>query len=98
MIWQVVVQIEPGKVTFLLLLNFFDYEFRKQHSTFRMIRKRQRKEAFWPQPGLTDFRWLHSRKLFPGDAVGQFHPHATLNWLSLCHLRTGGRLVRQLVA
>jgi len=79
MIRQIVVQIKSGKVATLLLFDFLDMEFGKDHSAFWMVRMRQRIEPQWPQIFSFYIHWGHFCELFPGDTLWEFHSHPFLD-------------------
>src|SRR5882757_914292 len=57
---DVEVEIEAGQVALLLLQNFFNFEFREDHSTFGVVGMRKRKESLREQIFIADLLRRHS--------------------------------------
>src|ERR1700733_15795485 len=72
------IQIEPGEVARLLLLDFVDFELGKDHAALWMIGMRQRVEAFGEKVLVPDVGRAHRSQLIPGHAGGQLYPNALL--------------------
>lgn len=85
MVRQVIIEVEAGEVELLLLLDLVDVEFRENHTAFRLIGVRQRKEANRQSILPAYLVRRHGGQLIPGDARFQFGSWTLLKLLTSAH-------------
>src|ERR1017187_1545664 len=93
LVGDVEVEVEARQVAVLLLVHLIDFEFREDHSAFRMVRVREGKEAGREDVASFDLVGSQFRQLVPGHSRSEFDAHALLDRLAARHGDAGRGIV-----
>src|SRR5258707_3336142 len=95
---QIEIDVEPGQVSPVLLLDRIDQEVRKNKAAVGVFGMRQGVEPLRIEILFANLVRAHRRKLLPGHSGGQFDADAFLHGFSAIHRDPLGRAVAQIVA
>src|SRR5712692_6753803 len=95
---QIEIDVEPGQVSPVLLLDRVDLEVRKDEAALGMVGMRQGVEPLRIEIVLANLVRAHRRQPLPGHPGGQFDADAFLHGFSAIHRDPLGRAVAQIVA